>query len=359
MVDQPVTVTVGSDVVVATAQVTVSGEVVEPPVDATRGPSPHRLAPGTGPYGRPATKYARSQSELLTVLAQCVSDDVLEYSGPDLSGTVNLSAGNAAWPKNVLVRPPIGQWRISNGLLQIEGSHVTVAGFDVRGNARPWAQTKSFERSGFWRCRGTAFIGPRADNGHSGDAFIVDFISDGARLDGNDRAQASTNNGGKLKVLLDGVTLGGAYRAAGSTAHTDTFQVQYGSGGGRIDAYFRNSVFYPSYNAALFVNTGASQGTMEADNVWAGKCGTHQWPPKPAGYDCGGYYAFGVAGIVTVTNSDFDGRLGSGEKSTITATDCRIASLGPGVTLKGNSTVGGTIPGPPPVPTNLDWMVAA
>lgn len=324
-----------------------------------RGPSPDRLAPGTGPYGRPATKFCTSAGQLNAVVGTCVSDDVVEYSGGDITSTLVLSAGNAGWPQNVLIRPPLGQWREANGLFHLAGSHVTVAGFRGTNNLRPWAQSAPVLRSGFWRCKGSAFIGPRADNGHLADVFIVDFLSEGARLDGNDRGQGSTNSGGKLKLLLDGVYFGGAYRQTGTAAHTDTFQIQYGSGGGRIDLDCRNSVAFPSHNAAWFVNTGGSQGTMEFRNIWGARCSVQRWPEVPAGYECGGVYALGVAGTVLVEDSDIAGRLGSGESSTITALRSRIHSLGSGVTLLGDSVVDPNLSLPaPPVP-NVDWMVAA
>ena len=63
-----------------------------------------------------------------------MSGDVIEYTGPPITGTFVLTGGSSLWTQNVLIRPPLGSRQSGSGIT-ITARNVTVAGFDWTGGA--------------------------------------------------------------------------------------------------------------------------------------------------------------------------------------------------------------------------------
>lgn len=129
------------------------------------GPTGTVIPPQTPPYATAATTTASTLSAVQTALNAAHGGEVIEYTGPTLSGvnTLTYVAGSENWTRNVLIRPPLGTraqlgtttgpWLITSDSFTVRCSHVTMAGFNIAGMAQIQGITATEGLgSGYWRC---------------------------------------------------------------------------------------------------------------------------------------------------------------------------------------------------------------
>lgn len=213
-------------------------------------------------------------------------------NGGSSNSTVTISgAGSAAWVRRVLVRPRDGYGSVLVAGARIRAVHgVTWAGFiNTAGGWRleacqnggaSWLEL----RNGTWfklmhRAGGAPLLG----------AYAGEIVRTDVLVSGGDPADVwpPATDGGPLDNIvapvLEGWHLSPNYRPAGSTAHTDTLQLEPYAGARVRGGTLRDMALFGSSNCAVQLN---ALDDAVLDHSYLTECESHQARyPWPAGAD--------------------------------------------------------------------------
>jgi hypothetical protein len=161
--------------------------------------------------------------------------------------------GSTSWAKRVLVRPRDGFGTVTVGNLRIFRAHgVTWAGFTGGG----WRLDSSINAGQAWieSKGGTITWYTTEGEPDMTGLHVVDVVQSQSFMRDADSTDCWVKGGNLVSPVFEGLYLAPAWRAAGSTQHSDTLQFEPFNGAVVTNATLRDCVMFGSRNAVIQIN---------------------------------------------------------------------------------------------------------